>query len=157
MASHRKHGLCKTKEYMIYSKMKDRCCNKNAKDYYLYGGRGIKVCDRWLECFENFYTDMGPKPTPKHTIDRIDNNGDYCPENCRWITQKEQNRNQRTNHILEFNGKKLPLVVWAELLNLERRTLCSRINKLGWSVEKALTTPLKFSKKNNKNSEKEEK
>ena len=87
--------------------MKHRCLNPNAKKYADYGGRGIKICDRWLESFENFYRDMGERPSKKHSIDRIDNNGNYCPENCRWVTMKEQARNKRTNRTMLYNGKKI--------------------------------------------------
>lgn len=89
------HGLSDKPEYFIWKGMKSRCNNPLADGYQNYGGRGIVICDRWLESFENFYEDMGPRPSKKHSIDRIDNSGDYCPENCRWVTRKIQGRNQR--------------------------------------------------------------
>lgn len=90
-----KHGMRKAPEYNSWDAMIQRCCNPNTKRYHYYGGRGITVCERWRNSFENFYADMGPKPTPKHSIDRINNDGNYEPGNCRWATQSEQNFNTR--------------------------------------------------------------
>jgi hypothetical protein len=90
-----KHGGTGTREYSIWKAMKRRCYNKNVKDYPNYGGRGIIVCDRWLNSFENFISDMGKKPSAEYSIDRIDVNGNYEPSNCRWATPKEQRLNQR--------------------------------------------------------------
>ena len=91
-----KPGISKTVEYNSYKNMLDRCFNKEHKSYHYYGGRGITVCDSWKESFDNFIKDMGLKPTKRHSLDRIDNNGNYCKENCRWITQSEQCKNKRS-------------------------------------------------------------
>lgn len=115
-------------EYRILTGIKDRCLNKNSKNYPRYGGRGIKVCDRWLgkEGATNFLKDMGKRPSPKHSIDRINNDGDYCPENCRWATWTEQENNRRINVYYEYNGKKMTLPQWSRELGINLGTLYYR-------------------------------
>jgi len=124
-----KHGMYGTSEYRSWQQMKNRCYYKNEIGYALYGGRGIKVCDRWSgpDNFIEFYKDMGPKPSKKHTIDRIDSNGDYCPENCRWATPKEQGSNKRTNRKIEYNGKICCLAEIAQKIGVSHGSLTHRL------------------------------
>jgi len=98
------HGMRDNPAYMIWKGMNDRCRNENHANHHNYGGRGVKVCDRWLHSFPNFISDMGERPTPTHSIDRINGNGNYEPSNCRWATPTEQARNQRTNNISGMRG-----------------------------------------------------
>ena len=120
--------------------MAKRCNNPKDKRYKNYGGRGIKVCDRWHK-FENFYADMGDKPMGM-SIDRINNNGNYAPENCRWATPFEQANNTVKNRKIIFKGKTLTVAQWSRELGIKRTTLSGRLNNYGWSTEKALTTKL---------------
>ena len=115
-----------------------RCHRPSCRAYSNYGARGIYVCDRWRESFENFLADMGPKPSPAHSIDRIDNNLGYSPENCRWATWHEQSRNKRVNLLVEHRGKRQCLTDWARDTGIHVNTLRFRIKK-GWPVERALT------------------
>lgn len=134
------HGMRKTKVYRTWCKMIQRCYNPNIPDYKDYGMRGIEVCAKWKRSFENFLEDMGQPPTSKHSIDRIYNDGNYYPDNCRWATPKEQARHTRNNRLISYKGEVKCLSEWAELLNMNVGTLCARLNKSKWSVEKALTT-----------------
>jgi len=136
------HGMSDTREYNIWTSMIDRCTNEKGPNYGNYGGRGIKVCDRWLNSFENFYTDMGDKPTGM-SIDRIDNDGDYAPDNCRWATAKEQNRNRRDNRLIE--GKSM--VDWCEENNLNYQAVRHRLYRLlkdGMSDEDAVDAIVEY-------------
>ena len=133
---HTTHGMSYTREHNIWNHMKQRCLNENDKNYKDYGARGIKVCKRWLK-FENFYKDMGKAPINK-SIDRINNNGNYEPDNCRWATMKEQANNKRYNHLLTFNGKTQTIAQWSEELNIKRSTLSQRL-RYGWNIERALS------------------
>lgn len=137
----RTHGMSRSPEYNNWVAMKSRCTNPNNQDYALYGGRGIQVCERWLHSFENFLADMGHRPRPRSTVERIDLNGHYCPENCRWASQREQTRNKSNNHRIEFRGESLTIAEWSERLGLPQRMIQDRIVRYGWSVEDALTTP----------------
>jgi len=142
-----KHGLIHSIEHRTWHNMKCRCNDPNAQQYKNYGKRGIKICDRWLNKehgFENFLADMGKRPSPKHSIDRINNNGDYEPENCRWTTRKVQANNTRCNHYITFHGRTQTMMQWAEELNISVSSLSARINTYGWSVEIALSKPIRF-------------
>lgn len=108
------NGLSNSKEYRAWHHMKFRCNNKNYNARHLYGGRGIKVCKRWLESFNNFYKDMGSKPSPDHSLDRIDNNKGYSPKNCRWATKKEQGFNRRSTRKITINGETKCLLDWCK-------------------------------------------
>ena len=142
----KKHGKSYTDEYKIYIGIKKRCYNPNSTAFNRYGGRGIKVCDRWLESFENFLEDMGDRPSKNHSIDRIDVNGDYSPENCRWADNKTQMRNRKNTKIINYKGSVKPISQFCEELALPYRVVYERI-KMGWSVEKAFTTPVRVCKK----------
>lgn len=135
------HRSCRSSEYKSWSGMLSRCRSETNPDWDNYGGRGITVCDRWLE-FENFLEDMRPKPSPKHSIDRINNNGNYEPINCRWATRVEQDNNKRTNRMLTYNGETMCLTAWARRIGMNPVSLHSRIAK-GMSVEEAVTTPVR--------------
>jgi hypothetical protein len=134
------HRRTRTPLYRVWSTMIDRCHRPNTTSYPRYGARGIRVCERWRHSFENFLADMGERPSDSHSIDRIDSNGNYCPENCRWATMTEQARNTRANRIIEFDGVTLCLIEWAERTGIEAGTIARRL-RTGWSVSDALTTP----------------
>ena len=131
----------KTPEYVVWQGMIQRCTNPASPWFHYYGGRGIRVCDRWRRSFASFLADMGRRPSPMLTLDRIDNNGHYCPENCRWATRTEQMRNRTSyNRVLTLNGESLCQEAWAERLGLNAQTIQKRL-KSGWSIEKSLCTP----------------
>lgn len=134
------HGLSYTPEYRAWQTMRLRCTNPKNAAWASYGGRGITVCDRWLNDPAAFIADMGPKPTPKHELDRINNDGGYSPENCRWVLRKVNDRNRRSNRFLEHAGERLTIAEWAERTGLSKTLLRERL-QLGWAVDRALTTP----------------
>lgn len=138
---HRTHGKTNTLLYSKYEGMKRRCYNTNDARYKYYGARGIAVCNEWLNSFEAFYewaTNNGYKKGL--TLDRINVNGNYCPENCRWIDIKIQTRNRRSNLIFTYNNETLCLKDWAIKYNIKYNTLVHRINR-NWSIKRALNTP----------------
>ena len=136
------HGMTKTPEYSTWISMKTRCYNKKFHAYKHYGGRGITVCDRWLKSFDNFYEDMGPKPTPEHSIDRIDNNKGYSPGNCKWVTINEQANNRRNNHNITLDCTTKTISQWGDEIGINSSVISLRLRR-GWDSEKALTTPIK--------------
>lgn len=132
------HNKTGTPEYWCWAHIKSRCYNISDNAYYNYGGRGIKVCERWLNSFEIFLEDMGLRPSPLHSIDRFpDVNGDYKPSNCRWATILEQNRNQRKNKLIEFNGEFMLLVDWSKRfgVNSGRISRCLKTKTMQQIVE----------------------
>lgn len=125
--------------YSVWKRMRERCTSPNCPKFKDYGGRGITVCKRW-DSFELFVLDMGPRPSSKHQIDRIENDGNYEPGNCKWATNKENCRHRRSSRYLAYNGEILALCVWADKLGMSEETIASRI-KRGWSVDKSLSLP----------------
>lgn len=137
-----KHGASQEKIYRVWRTMKDRCESPTNKSYYLYGGRGIKVCEEWHDSAvfiawakENGYVEGT-------TLDRIDSNKDYCPENCRWVDRTTQNNNTSRNHMITFNGKTQTMAEWSRETGISYHAIKSRLNKYHWSVEDALTKPV---------------
>lgn len=134
----KKHGMRESPTYNSWSSLLQRVTNHKCKSYKNYGGRGINVCDRWKK-FENFYEDMGDKPTDR-SLDRIDNNGNYCKENCRWATKMEQANNTRSNRFIAHKGVSHTVAEWSKILKVNNNLIKDRI-KAGWSIKKTLTTP----------------
>lgn len=124
---HSKNGKISS-EYIIWSQMRTRCTKEDNHSYSNYGGRGIKVCDRWLYSFGNFFEDMGTRPKGL-TLDRKDNDGDYTPENCRWATSKEQADNRRRSRWYELNGMKMVMNDWAKKIGIDGRTLSAYLKR----------------------------
>ena len=139
-----KHGHSRagkvSSEYSIWVSMKQRCENPNNKNYARYGGRGITICERW-NSFENFASDMGSRPTTKHSVDRIDNNGPYSPWNCRWATSKTQGANMRNNIIVTLDGETMCLAEAVKKRGQNYYVVYSRMRRGGWTLEQALNTP----------------
>jgi len=136
---HKAAGKEACKEYKSWQDMRARCNRKNHRNYHNYGGRGITVDPLW-NTFERFIADMGPKPTPDHTLERIDVNKGYGPDNCRWATKSEQYRNMRKSVHVTYDGRTMIASDWAREVGLPPTTLTGRLRE-GWSVERALTTP----------------
>ena len=134
--SKKKHGLSKSKEENAYRKMISRCLNEKDSQYVNYGGRGITVCDRWINSLEHFVSDVGFAPSKNHSIDRINVNGNYEPENVRWATWVEQERNRTNNKIIEIDGVSKCLAEWCEEYGIEYKKAWARISKCGWSAKR---------------------
>lgn len=140
------HGLSKTKEYGAWLSIKKRCYTKSTDRYYAYGARGITVCDRWLNSFENFVKDVGMAPSNKHSVDRIDVNKNYEPGNVKWSTDIEQANNKRNNHYVTFSGKTQSLSAWAKELGLPYGMIQRRLYR-GWSYEECFTIAIQTRRK----------
>ncbi len=142
------HGRSKTPEWFAWVGMMHRCRNPNNGSYGNYGGRGIKVCERWLgeQGFGNFFADLGTKPSAEHTLERIDNNGGYEPANCRWATRDEQSRNKRNTRLLTHDGETLCIGEWCRRLGLFRVTLTQLVDR-GWTLKEIIAHDKKASKR----------
>jgi len=136
------HGLSNTPEYASWNMMRQRCLNSKCEAYSYYGGRGITICDRWLNSFENFLMDMGYRPSDIHTIDRRENDGNYEPSNCYWATKEEQNNNVRSNVVVSYADKDYTLAQLSREFNINQKVLRDRINR-GWSVKDTVETPIR--------------
>lgn len=136
------HGMSKTYIFKTWSNMVERCTTITHKQYNDYGGRGITVCDEWLNDFNRFYEDMGDRPTEQHSLDRIKNDLGYSKENCRWATRKEQQNNIRSNVVLTYSNETLTLPQWAEKTGISYYALQHRVRR-GWSIHRTLTEQTK--------------
>ncbi len=136
-----KRGYKPSPEYLSWMNLRRRCLNPSSKSFASYGGAGVTVCRRW-SMFDNFIADMGPKPTPTHQIERVDNSGNYEPGNCRWATPVEQANNRRSNVWITHNGKTQTIAQWAAESGLKLGTLWYRLYRAKWPFEKAITTPI---------------
>lgn len=139
------HGGTATPTFYTWQSMKQRCYYEKAKSYSYYGGRGITICERWRESFENFLADMGEKPKG-HSLDRIDNDGPYSPENCRWASNHTQQRNKPSTCTLTYNGETLNVYEWAERVGSTAKRIRERM-RAGWAAEDVLFRPVDASKR----------
>ncbi len=140
---HKRFGQM-TRVYSIWGGMIKRCSNSGHRWYKNYGGRGIAVCARWRK-FENFLKDMGEPPTDEHQIDRVDNDGHYEPKNCRWVTRSQNGRNKRNNRLITMEKRTQCITAWSQEVGISVQTIVRRI-KSGWSIEAALSTPVRGKK-----------
>lgn len=131
------HGRSQTPEYKTWRGTRERCYRPKTKGYHRYGGRGIKVCKSWRNSFEAFLSDMGERPSPRHTLDRIDNNGNYEPGNCKWSTPEEQGSNRSDNHFVTVDGDKKTISEWSRISGNSRPTILGRL-KSKWEPRKAV-------------------
>lgn len=135
-ANGEKHGKRQTREYRIWRNMKSRCLNPKFTEYPRYGGRGITISREWVDSFQAFFDDMGECPSG-HSIERVDNNGEYCQSNCIWATASQQARNRRSTRLITYQGKTLCITDWANLRGIDRHTISRRLNK-GLTIQEAL-------------------
>lgn len=136
------HGMSKSPVWHVWKNMRRRCSYQKHPQWSDYGGRGISVCESWNKSFAAFWKDMGPRPSSKHSIDRIDNSGNYEPGNCRWATSAQQLRNTRRNHIVMLGDKSVIMTDAAYMVGKNPKTVSERLRK-GWSDKDALMTPVK--------------
>ncbi len=137
------HGLSDSPEYIVWLSMRSRCTKKGSTGYHKYGARGIKVCQEWNDSFGVFLRDMGKRPSNDHSIERNDNNGDYCKANCRWATRIEQARNRRITTFITIGGETKCQRAWCEQFKIGYYTVKYRIRKMGMDPYLALTMPVK--------------
>jgi hypothetical protein len=140
-AINRSHGMSRRPVYITWCAMKDRCYNPRNKKYGDYGGRGIYVCDRWRDSFENFLEDMGERPFPRAELDRLDNDGPYSPDNCKWATRRENMAHTRCSPTLTARGQTKTLQQWSAESGVNAGCIMQRVRSLGWDHEKAIFTP----------------
>lgn len=133
----RRHGMSKTPEYIAYQSMKSRCDDPNNVAYPSHGGRGISVCEMWQNSFENFYADMGPRPSKKHSLDRKNNDGNYEPDNCRWATASMQARNMSRNRMVTIDDVSFCVADWCDLMGIDRH---KPYNMLYWNKRSGIAS-----------------
>lgn len=135
------HRMSRSQEYRIWIGMRERCTNPNHMHFRCYGGRGIRVCDRWIHSFPSFFSDMGRRPSPEHSLDRIDADGDYEPSNCRWATHAQQAASRRNVRRISIGEVTLTMAGWSVALGGEKSLVGNRIRS-GWDAVSAATTPV---------------
>ena len=149
MAGKPRHGMYESVEYQAWRHMKDRCHNPKSQRFDRYGGRGIVVCEEWRRSFEAFFSCVGNRPSPNHSIERLDNDGNYEPGNVVWATRDQQNANKSTSRIIEYDGRRMTLAQWASQLGIGTKTLSHRIDVAGMTVSEAFTKPIESRPWNN--------
>lgn len=142
-----KHGMSRSTEYIAWCNMNSRCVNPSAHNYKNYGGRGVTVCGRWRHSFANFYADMGPRPSSKHSLERNDNDKGYDPSNCKWATAVDQQNNKRNSALITAFGRTQTTAQWAREVGMTHEALAQRVTLLKMSPEEALTRPLRKDKR----------
>lgn len=136
------HGKSKSQEFKAWQAMHQRCSNAKCGHFHSYGGRGVTVCERW-NSFDNFYADMGNAPSSRHSLDRINNSGNYGPDNCRWATSKVQANNRRNTLWIQWKGRQMCAADWSKEINISAAILRKRIKILHWPIERAMSEPIR--------------